>query len=70
MVEADELFLKSIAGYTGERRFPSYTFPMAQVLSHSHTMTPFDAPWKLKRILKINSSWTELFNFQNSFNCH
>ena len=24
----------------------------------------------IKRILKINSSWTELFNFQNSFNCH
>ena len=24
----------------------------------------------LKRILKINNSWTELFNFQNSFNCH
>ena len=21
-------------------------------------------------ILKINNSWTELFNFQNSFNCH
>ena len=21
--------------------------------------------WQLKRILKINSSWTELFNFQN-----
>ena len=24
----------------------------------------------VKRILKINNSWTELFNFQNSFNCH
>ena len=24
----------------------------------------------IKRILKINHSWTELFNFQNSFNCH
>ena len=23
-----------------------------------------------KRILKINNSWLELFNFQNSFNCH
>ena len=23
-----------------------------------------------KRILKINNSWPELFNFQNSFNCH
>ena len=23
-----------------------------------------------KRILKINNSWTELFNFQNSFYCH
>ena len=22
------------------------------------------------RILKINNSWPELFNFQNSFNCH
>ena len=22
----------------------------------------------IKRILKINGSWTELFNFQNSFN--
>ena len=26
--------------------------------------------WHLKVILKIDSSWTELFNFQNSFNCH
>ena len=27
--------------------------------------------WQLKNgILKINISWTELFNFQNSFNCH
>ena len=25
--------------------------------------------WQLKAI-KINSSWMELFNFQNSFNCH
>ena len=24
----------------------------------------------IKIILKINNSWTELFNFQNSFNCH
>ena len=24
----------------------------------------------LKRNLKINNSWTELFNFQNLFNCH
>ena len=24
----------------------------------------------IKRILKINSSWPELLNFQNSFNCH
>ena len=24
----------------------------------------------VKRILKINNSWTELFNFQNSFNSH
>ena len=24
----------------------------------------------IKRILKMNNSWTELFNFQNSFNCH
>ena len=24
----------------------------------------------IKRILKINNSWPELFNFQNSFNCH
>ena len=24
----------------------------------------------LKRILKINNSWTELLNFQNHFNCH
>ena len=24
----------------------------------------------VKKILKINNSWTELFNFQNSFNCH
>ena len=24
----------------------------------------------IKRILKINNSWTESFNFQNSFNCH
>ena len=24
----------------------------------------------IKRILKINYSWTELFNFLNSFNCH
>ena len=24
----------------------------------------------IKRILKINNSWTELFNFQNSFNYH
>ena len=24
----------------------------------------------IKRILKINNSCTELFNFQNSFNCH
>ena len=24
----------------------------------------------VKRVLKINSSWTELFDFQNSFNCH
>ena len=23
-----------------------------------------------KKILKTNSSWTELFNFQTSFNCH
>ena len=26
--------------------------------------------YQLKESLKINSSWTELFNFQNSFNCH
>ena len=26
--------------------------------------------WQLKEILKINNSWSELFNFQNSFNCH
>ena len=25
---------------------------------------------RVKRILKINNSWPELFNFQNSFNCH
>ena len=25
--------------------------------------------WQFKRILKINNSWTELFNFQNSCNC-
>ena len=26
-------------------------------------------PWMaIKRILKINNSWTELFNIQNSFN--
>ena len=25
---------------------------------------------QLKEFEKINSSWTELFNFQNSFNCH
>ena len=24
----------------------------------------------VKRVLKINNSWTELFNFQNPFNCH
>ena len=24
----------------------------------------------IERILKINDSWTELFNFQNYFNCH
>ena len=24
----------------------------------------------IKRISKINNSWTELFNFQNSFNCY
>ena len=24
----------------------------------------------IKRILKVNNSWTELFNFQNLFNCH
>ena len=24
----------------------------------------------IKRILKINNSWPELSNFQNSFNCH
>ena len=26
--------------------------------------------WQLKEILKINSSWMELFNFQTSSNCH
>ena len=26
--------------------------------------------WQFKRILKIDNSWPELFNFQNSFNCH
>ena len=26
--------------------------------------------WQLKEILKINNSWTELFNFQNSSNRH
>ena len=26
--------------------------------------------WQFKRILKIGNSWPELFNFQNSFNCH
>ena len=26
--------------------------------------------WQTKRILKINNSWTALFNFQNSFDCH
>ena len=25
---------------------------------------------RIKRVLKTNNSWTELFNFQNSFNCH
>ena len=24
----------------------------------------------IKRILKVNNSWPELFNFRNSFNCH
>ena len=24
----------------------------------------------IKRTLKMNSSWTELFNFQKNFNCH
>ena len=24
---------------------------------------------QLKEVLKINNSWPELFNFQNSFNC-
>ena len=24
----------------------------------------------LRFYIKINNSWTELFNFQNSFNCH
>ena len=24
----------------------------------------------IKKSLKINNSWTELFNFQNFFNCH
>ena len=24
----------------------------------------------IKRILKINKSWPELFNFQDAFNCH
>ena len=24
----------------------------------------------IKKKLKINNSWTELFNFQTSFNCH
>ena len=24
----------------------------------------------IKRILEINNSWPELFNFQHSFNCH
>ena len=24
----------------------------------------------IKRILKMNDSWPELFIFQNSFNCH
>ena len=27
-------------------------------------------PMAIKRILKINNSWPESFNFQNSFNCH
>ena len=25
--------------------------------------------WQIERILKINNSWPELFNFRNSFNC-
>ena len=25
---------------------------------------------EIKRILKTDNSWPELFNFQNSFNCH
>ena len=31
-----------------------------------------DAPRRrlVQGIQKINNSWTELFNFQNSFNCH
>ena len=26
--------------------------------------------WRLKEFLKISTLWPELFNFQNSFNCH
>ena len=26
--------------------------------------------WQLKELKKKNDSWPELFNFQNSFNCH
>ena len=26
--------------------------------------------WQLKEFLKINSSWMELFNFENSLNSH
>ena len=26
--------------------------------------------WQLKKLLQMNNSWAELFNFELSFNCH
>ena len=33
------------------------------------TVLKSSSQWQLKK-LKIDNSWPELFDFQNSFNCH
>ena len=45
------------------------TFFMTLWTGNGAILTSF-SPWQLKKKMKINNLWTELLNFQNSFNYH